>query len=88
VIATLKQAHYFDVAIGEQKIGVFRRVSAWEGLAKLENDKGQVLLVVEPSGVHAMLDEAFGTGSEVRVVMALPSLNLPPQGVLTPVAPT
>ena len=70
----LREVPHFDVTMAGKPLGLFRKVSSWEGLAKLENSDGDVLLIVEPSSVPAAIAWAFGSSSMATLVMASPNV--------------
>lgn len=72
----------YTVRIGDKRLEGFREVSNWEGMAKLQNAKGQTLIVghIEPPTSRAWKELTaglFGNGGDypqAEVVMASPEL--------------
>jgi hypothetical protein len=73
--AKLSSVMVYDVSVGEMHLGHFRVTSNWEGMIKLEDAIGRVLIVEAPKPIEeAMTSILPGGTSEVEIHKAAPDL--------------
>lgn len=69
----------FDVSAGDESLGVFRLVSKWEGMIKLQGEAGTLIVMDDSEEGFNIFDKIFGSGNrpestEHDIVKASPTL--------------
>lgn len=66
----------FEVKIGGKSIGVFEKDSSWEGMVKLRNRDGVIIINVDRSDIGKFLSSLIETGEtrDFTVIKISPSL--------------
>ena len=78
--ASLRVVRCYDVEIGGVGVGRFSEAGRWEGMLKLVNGEGQVIVVEEAGDLSSLFSEIVGSPLEVDVVRISASLAVPPVG--------
>jgi hypothetical protein len=74
VRAALKARRSYTVRIGNTGLGLFHDAGCWEGLQKLQNDKGQSLILLKRHAMSEVLSEITDTEEDAQVLMMSPAL--------------
>ncbi len=69
---TLQQEPVYTLVAGNLTISGLREVSRWEGLRKLENDDGSLIVMDERGGATRALEDAWNVPGQVVVVAGSP----------------